>query len=385
MRILYFSFVELDVPNACRTHTLGVLKGLSQNGCQADAVLPRPKSQLPVIGGINFHCIWPWRFSTLGKWWVINQCGLFFFIRCLFKKYQAIYVRELENNPVPRVISKIFNIPLFIEINDLLPAYFGTIVCSQRFVSKVKENQLRDFKQARGLIANSIPMKTWIEEKYPFTQGKVNFIMNGCDPQIENRDARASALRTMNLDGTGFYLGFVGSVYERFDLITPIIAMRRLAEVIPGIKFIIIGDGPQLIQLKQFVGEKQLTERVVFTGFIQETELHRYLPAFDAAIIPLTKISTELYGSLPSKFATYLSFKLPVITTSSDLSAYPAEIQKWVFRFEAENLDGLVKLLSSLYHDRNLRQEAAGRLNQFFIDNLTWQDVARRIAAAISK
>jgi len=51
MKILYFSFVELDIPNACQTHTLGVLRGFSNNSCKVDAVVPRPKKVRPKIPG----------------------------------------------------------------------------------------------------------------------------------------------------------------------------------------------------------------------------------------------------------------------------------------------------------------------------------------------
>ena len=43
MKILYFAYVELDIPNACQTHALGILSGCGRNGCQVDAIIPRPK------------------------------------------------------------------------------------------------------------------------------------------------------------------------------------------------------------------------------------------------------------------------------------------------------------------------------------------------------
>ena len=240
MRILYFSFVELDIPNACRTHTLGILKGFIQNGCRVDAVLPRPKMERPKIPSVRFYYIWPWRFSILGKWWVKNLCGWYFFILCLLRKYEAIYIRELENYWVPRVLSKLFGIPLFLEINDLLPVYFKDIGCSERYILKIIKSQFLDFKQASGLIANSMPMKNWIEANYPITVGKVKFIMNGGEEQNENCLNRSKVLGELERDENGFYLGFVGTIYGRFDLITPIKSVAMLGKIVPNLKFIII-------------------------------------------------------------------------------------------------------------------------------------------------
>jgi len=384
MRILYFSFVELDIPNACRTHTLGILKGFIQNGCRVDAVLPRPKMERPKIPSVRFYYIWPWRFSILGKWWVKNLCGWYFFILCLLRKYEAIYIRELENYWVPRVLSKLFGIPLFLEINDLLPVYFKDIGCSERYILKIIKSQFLDFKQASGLIANSMPMKNWIEANYPITVGKVKFIMNGGEEQNENCLNRSKVLGELERDENGFYLGFVGTIYGRFDLITPIKSVAMLGKMVPNFKFIIIGDGPNKSDLQKYVRKHQLTDQVIFTGFIEENQLDRYLPTLDLAIIPLTQRSTENYGSLPTKFATYASFKLPVVTTESNLNGYPEEIKKWVLMYQAECPDDLMRLLYLLYENKRIREESARQLNQYFINNLTWKSVAQRIVEAMS-
>ena len=154
--------------------------------------------------------------------------------------------------------------------------------------------------------------------------------MNGGEERNENRLNRLKALGELEWDENGFYLGFVGTVYGRFDLITPIKSVAMLRKNVPNVKFIIIGDGPNKGDLQKYVRKHQLTDQVIFTGFIEENQLDRYLPALDLAIIPLTQRSTENYGSLPTKFATYASFKLPVVTTESDLNGYPEEIKKWV-------------------------------------------------------
>ena len=99
MKILYFSFVELDIPNACQTHTLGVLAGFSQNSCSVDAIVPRPKKVSPTIAGVRFYYLWPWRFSAIGRLWIKILGGVYFFALCLLKKYDTIYVRELKVNP----------------------------------------------------------------------------------------------------------------------------------------------------------------------------------------------------------------------------------------------------------------------------------------------
>jgi hypothetical protein len=60
MNILYFSYVDLDRPSACQTHTLGILGGFAANGCQVDAIVPRPSVHRPHRELIRFHFLSPY-------------------------------------------------------------------------------------------------------------------------------------------------------------------------------------------------------------------------------------------------------------------------------------------------------------------------------------
>ena len=385
MRILYFSFVEIDVPNACKTHTLGVIRGFSRYKCEVDGLIPKPKYVHPRFKGVRFICLWPWRFSKTGKMWLKFLLLIRMIILCSINRYDAIYVRELENNPVPRYCSRLFGIPFYIEINDLLPEYYKRNGSSKRFVGRVKRNQKKDFAQAKGIIVNSVPMGNWIKETYPSISKKVSLIMNGTEQVNVSACSRSEVLARLKLSENGFYLGFLGTIYNRFDFITVFNSIQKIKEIIPIFKFIVVGEGPELPVLKDYVENLQLQDYILFAGFIDEKKLHNYLPAFDLGIIPLTKESTELYGSLPTKFATYACYNLAVITTRSDLSGYPKEIKAGLTMFSPEDSQELSRVILSLYDNPQERQKRASILHDFVVKNLTWEAVTKQIIDLMKK
>lgn len=381
---MYFAFVEIDVPNACKTHCLGVLRGFGENGVHVDAIVPRPKFEKPVIRNVSFRYIWPWRFSKVGT--LLLKVLLFFwmFVLSLVRKYDAIYVRELENNPVPRLISSVFRIPLFIEINDLLPEYFQRTGHNSHFVDRVEYNQVKDFKHACGLIvANSTYLKARLEKRFAFVATKTHLVMNGAHEIVSIPLNRDKALLKLGFESNGLYIGFVGTIYDRFDLITPIAAVIKLSEKIKNIHLLIIGDGPDLANLKAYVKANKIEERVTFFGYIHDELLPDYLVCFDIAIIPLTKYATETYGSLPTKFATYASHKLPVVTTKSDLRDYPAEMTKWIATYRAEETNDFCETITELYKNVERRKMAGQALNRYFQKHMTWKEISRKIVGII--
>ena len=228
MRILYFSFVELDIPIACRTHTLGVLKGFANQGCQVDALIPRPTKIFPQIPGVRFFYLWPWQFSPIGIVWVKLLCGLMMLWLCLKNRYDFIYVRELQLNPGPRLCSKAFKIPLYIEINDLLVPSLSNAGAHPGFVSLIARHQQMDCRQASGLIVPSVPMRQWLVDHYRLEPTKVHLVLNGADRPAEHPSTKREARGRLGIPQDCFCVGFVGNLYGRYDFLAVLPKKDRL-------------------------------------------------------------------------------------------------------------------------------------------------------------
>lgn len=384
MKILYFSFVELDIPNACQTHTLGVLRGFSHHGCQVHALVPRPICVRQEIPKVRFYYLWPWRFSRLGRVWVKILSGLIMFFLCIRNKYDAIYVREMEANPGPRLCSRLFHIPLYMEINDLNVPLVSESGGSPSFLRKVKRNQKLDLRQATGLIIPSVPMRNWIIDQYRLPASKVHVILNGTDTSNTHKLDQTQARKRLDLPPICFCLGFVGNIYERYDFNSILKAIIVCQDEIPNLYFVIIGDGPLTYEIKVKVNELGLEKKTMFTGYVQLGELGSILPATDVGLLLLTKEDALRYGPVTTKLSTYAFYRLPVIAAGSSVEGYPEELAQGLSLVPPEDPQALADMILWLYHHPEEREEKAMILHDYAVKKLTWDATTKNILDIIN-
>lgn len=379
MRILYFSFAELDIPNACQTHTLGVLKGFGSNGCKVDALIPRPLYVRPEIPGVRFYYLWPWRFSRIGKAWIKFLSGLIMFCLCLARKYDSIYVRELENNPIPRWCSKLFLIKYFIEVNGILLLKMKDDGVSSGSLRRAEKHQSSDFKQASGLIVPSFPRYRWLTDYYGLNQKKVHMVLNGANISKKEKADRLTALRKLKLPGKGFYLGFLGNLWEHYDLPCILKAMELCNHIIPELHLIIIGGGTGIDNLKKRAHEMHLISKLVFLGYIQPELLYEAIGAIDIGLISLTQKGLQDLGPITTRFATYSVFHIPLIGNSTFMENYPEKIRHGLSVVPPEDPEALSEMIIHLYRHPEERKEKGKILHDFVLKNLTWDSVTKEI------
>ena len=184
MKILYFSYVDLDTPSACQTHTLGILGGFAANGCRLDAVIPRPLVPLPQRESIRFHFLSPYHG---GRRYLLREvpysAGVLWSL-CRRHHYDAIYARDMDVFVGPRLCSQFFGIPLYLEVDDT--PVEGTYPCLIR--KAVELNLKLDYRRAAGLIVPSLPRCQIINRQYQVPLPKIHLILNGTD-ELDSGDA----------------------------------------------------------------------------------------------------------------------------------------------------------------------------------------------------
>jgi glycosyltransferase involved in cell wall biosynthesis len=385
LRILYFSFVELDASIAPRTHTLGIIKGFAQHGCWVDALVPRPLKTVPSLTNVRFVYLWPWQFSRIGALWVKLLSGILMFWLCLTNKYDFIYVRELEINPGPRWCSRLFKVPLYIEINDLLVPYFSKIGARAGRIAEVARNQKLDLRQAAGLIVNSIPMRQWLLAHYDLNPGKLHFLINGAEPPEGPCLSKEEARRRLGMPLNSFCLGFLGNIFDRYDFNTLLEACRLCITRVPDLYLLFVGDGPLKDSLSRRVSEQGFGEKALFTGYVKPEALGGYLPAMDLGLCLRGHYFNRMYGSITTKCATYGIYKIPMIATATSLEDYPEAMQKSLFVVPPEDPVALAGLIERLHEKREEIRERAKIFHSFVMQEMTWEAVAAKILRIASK
>jgi len=128
-------------------------------------------------------------------------------------------------------------------------------------------------------------------------------------------------------------------------------AIRELEneKKINRVKFIIVGDGVLRDGLERAVKSCGLSERVIFTGFVNEEEKFKLLSSFDIFVFPSL---AEGFGiSVVEALASHLPSVL------SDLSVLKEVIGDAALYFECGNTLDLKERLKEIISSKNLREE----------------------------
>lgn len=108
---------------------------------------------------------------------------------------------------------------------------------------------------------------------------RVNYF--GIDPKRFS-DNRESPLRSdRHVHRKRFVLLSVGKLDPRKNLTMQLQLLKKLIDSGKEVFLIIIGDGPQRLELERLAKELEISDSVSFAGFVNEEELHSYYSACD--------------------------------------------------------------------------------------------------------
>lgn len=94
-------------------------------------------------------------------------------------------------------------------------------------------------------------------------------------------------------------VGFIGSFYAYEGLDLMVAALQGILQLMPEVRLLLVGGGPQEQALKEQVTAQGLADKVVFTGRVPHQEVQRYYDLIDVLAYPrysmrLTELVTPL-------------------------------------------------------------------------------------------
>ena len=380
MKILFFAYVNLDLPNAPRTHTLGLLRGLGAGGGRVDAVVPRPRSDLPRLPAVDFKFLgaYPGGRRYLAR--DVFLATLRLISLCRQNRYDVIYARQMDLFVGPALCSRVFGIPLFLEIDDSpvsghYPGWFGSLI---------RRKITADLRQAAGLIVPALPRCQVLKDYFGIPPEKIHLVLNGTDPLPAATADQSTVKSRLGLPAEAFCLGYVGSIFSRYDFAAMLQAMALLVDDIPHLYFILVG-GPDVAPIQAQARALGLERRVKFLGFIPQDRFGDVLPALDVGLMNLTLEGVRLHGPVHTKLASYAWYRLPVISAGFTLAGYPEDLQRGLFLVPPGDSRALADLIRWLFQNPVARQTAAGVLHEFVVKKLTWNSLAQDILSIMAR
>ncbi|MDR6404754.1 MULTISPECIES: glycosyltransferase [Chryseobacterium] len=156
---------------------------------------------------------------------------------------------------------------------------------------------------AGRVIVYGTPLKDILEKKYPKLKGNIDVITNGFDPEDfdkvipvhKNNKIRIVYSGAVYVDRRETYVNFI----EAFSQLPQ--------EIINQFEIVFVGD--KLKWATKLIQEKNLTEHISFTGYLQHSEALNYLASADIALMFL-KAGDKV--ALTGKIFEYLGLGVPV-------------------------------------------------------------------------
>ena len=266
---------------------------------------------------------------------------------------------------------KLAGVPLLLDLHEAMPEFFPTRF--PRAASPLARRALN--LQERLSIAaasHAITVNVALRDRLiarGVAPGKVTVVPN--HPSLVRFDPRLQPARAFMADGV-LRLVYAGALTPVYELDVAIEALRRLAELRPGlaVHFDILGRGDSEPALRARVAAAGLDRQVTFRGRLPFESVPQVIAACDVGLAP-TRLDSYTKYSLSTKIFEYGAMLRPVVATRLPLVERTFG-QGTVLTYEAGDAAGLAGAIVDLVDDAAGREARVARTAACIAD-LAWE------------
>ena len=195
--------------------------------------------------------------------------------------------------------------------------------------------------QTKGIVDN-------ISSRFP--QKHVYWLPNGADLSYYDPDVTQRSWRKDHGYEDDDFLVFYGGILGHAQGLEVVIRAADRLRNDPGIKFVLMGNGPQERPLKELSRSLKL-DNVQYFNVVSKAEMPAVLASMNVSVIPLKKL--DLFkGAIPSKIFESLAMKKPILLgVEGEAKELFIEEGKCGLAFEPENDEALAEKVVLLRDD----------------------------------
>ncbi len=185
------------------------------------------------------------------------------------------------------------------------------------------------------------------------------------------RTDRQLIRKELDIPTNSLVLGTVGRFSEQKNPIDWVNVAEKISEEIPDCRFLMVGDGPLLPQVKSILHEKNLDKRFILPGI--QRNIPQMMAAMDVFLL------TSLWEGLPRVIPQAMSMRLPVIATSVDGSTEIIADGLNGYLCPPGNVNCLVDRCLKLLEDSDLRQSISLKGRETAVENFDLNQMIAQI------
>jgi glycosyltransferase involved in cell wall biosynthesis len=368
------------------THAHEVIRALIQNGIRVDPVTTDASIATLAKHDLDSPC--QWRFVPVSRVFKGLPASAGFgsdvaLLRSAMASPQPrdiIYQRHARFSLVGALLARRTGTPLFLEYNS-----------SEEFVGRYwnptpLKGQLAACERAvltaatRIFVVSDVSRQALVDRGIDPSRIVVN--PNGVAVERFHRGGGSEVRARLGLAAAEFVVGFVGTFGPWHGAPVLARAFASLAEDLPEIRLILVGDGPELGATRQLLAGRGLAARAIFVGKVLPREVPGYLDACDVLVSPHVPLpnGVEFFGS-PTKLFEYMASGKAIVASELGQIGDVLEHKRTAWLVPPGDEEALASALRKLARSPSVRTELGARARDQASAH-TWRKNAQRIIDA---
>ncbi|MFG1954471.1 glycosyltransferase family 4 protein [Micromonospora sp. NPDC048830] len=230
--------------------------------------------------------------------------------------------------------------------------------------------------ESNRVIACSGYLRDEVTALFGVPTARVDVVPNGVEPHRWHVPAAAVASARARFAGDGPLVTFAGRLVYEKGVQHLLAGLPRLRERHPGLRAVIVGDGPYKPELEADVQRLGLGGAVSMPGFLGGTDLPAVMAASDCFAVPSIY---EPFGMVALEGA---AAGAPLAVSATGGLAEIVEPGVTGMTFAPQDPDGLSEAVHALLSDTERARTLARRARALVHQRYGWASIAQRTAAA---
>ena len=277
------------------------------------------------------------------------------------------------------IINKLYKIPYFVSLHgfDIISAQKNSRkkYLAKKILNKAKFITVNSYC-TKNLLNNIVDNKDKIKVIYP----GINIDFIKINPEINKKIKEKYNLQNLPAGQVGKKIILtVGRLIKRKNHKLVINAVKQLKEKIPNLIYLIIGDGPELNNLK-----KLTDDNVIFLTNIDNNELPYFYNLSDIFVM-ISKYSKKDIEGFGIVYLEAGLFKKPVIACDQGGPKEAVINNETGILVEQNNVDMLKNNIIKLLENKELADRLGNNAFQRIKNNFLWQNIAQELIKYINE
>jgi len=273
------------------------------------------------------------------------------------KGIELVIVRDLPLISIGIYLKRKFHLSLILDMAENYPAMYWDRIHKGGWTAFkswfVKNPRLMEYTERRAtqecdriivvveesaqrLVANGVD------------RDKISIVSNTPDLRIFINEKSAGKKEYVQL----VYAGFIQA--RGMDIVVESLAKTRHLGI--PVKFVVIGEGHYLTELKRITKNLHVEDRVEFKGWVKNTSIPGYILESDIGVIPHKK-NPHSDTTVPNKLFDYMACAKPVIVSNAAPLKRIVEEEKCGMVFTAGNVESFSEALTWMLQNREAAEE----------------------------